>query len=369
MRWRRLGPLLLAMLLLTGCGGRQMEEELLVIVLAADRDGEGNFRLSVKAPAATQQENDEKGYLTLEAQGGSFAEAMMLLHASTPRRLNFSQVREVMLNNEAAENDSLPALLREISALPRFRGAAAVIVCPGGACEAAARVKPYMGLRLSRYTEDSLTDASEKGFTPSVTVLTALRDLGSGLADPLLILGDINRFSEEGPSGAGLRAVAGDLARKSADPIDLFGAAVTDGKKVTGYLTGDEMALLHLLTGGGHFYAENLDTRPVTLYARTPAELSVRLSDRPIRLEIRLLCDARCAPGDAVNEAALRAQEEERIRALIQRLQRLDCDALGFGSRAARGFLWIRDWEKLDFKRLYREADVSVHFTARVLSD
>ena len=364
----KLWPLLLIALLLAGFGGRQMEEELLVIVLAADRDGEGNYRLSVKAPAASQQQDEEKGYLTLEALGGSFAEAMLLLHASTPRRLNFSQVREVMINSGAAESDALHDLLREISALPRFRGAAAVIVCPNGACEAAARVKPYMGLRLSRYTEDSLTDASEKGFTPNATVLTALRDLGSGVADPLLILGDINRFSGEG-MGAGLSALAGSLARKSADPIDLFGAAVTDGTQVTGYLTGEEMALLHLLTGSGHFYVENLDNRPVTLYARGPAELSVRLSERPIRLEIRLMCDARCAPKEAWNEEEVRAETEARILALIRRLQRLDCDALGFGSRAVRSFLWIRDWEKLDFKRLYREAEISVFLTVRPLSD
>ena len=365
----RLGALLLAAaVLLCGCSGRQMEEELLVIAMGLDLGEDGGMRLAVKAPAAAQQQDEEKGYLTLEAEGRSFAEAMMLLHASTPRKLNFSQVREVIVNAAAAFSPAFSALLSQLAALPRMRGAAALVVCEGGACGMVRLLKPYMGLRLSRYTDDSLADSSGKGFTPAATLASCLRDLGSTLKDPMLIRGEVNAFSQPA-GGAPLSAPAGRLPRKSADPIDLFGAAATDGEKMTGWLSGDETALLHLLTGGGHFYALNLTGQPVTLYARGPAELSVRLTEKPARLTVRLVCDVRCAPGLSPDEGTLKAQTEEKIRALIRRLQALDCDALGFGERAVRGYLFLRDWEKADFKRRYREAEADVSLTLRFRAD
>ncbi len=377
---RRYVALALLAVLLALSSGRQMEEELLVIVLAADREEDGGIRLTVKAPAAAGQQEDDRGYLTLEASGKSFAEAMMLLHASTPRKIDFSQVREIMINSAAAESPLLFPLLFQISELPRMRSAAAVVVCRGSACEMARLIKPYMGLRLSRYTEDSLSDTASKGFTPSTTLAEALREEGSGLRDPLLILGAVNPRSgdnQEGgkagvsssSSGQGLNVLAGSLDRSSADPIDLFGAAATDGEKVTGCLTGDEMALLHLLTGSGHFYAENLNAQPVTLHARGPAQLQIDLDARPIRLMIRLLCDVRLSPAAAVDEQAVRHQIEQSVLSLLRHLQQLECDALGFGEKAVRHTWLLRDWEALHFKQLYREAAVDVSFSLRVRTD
>ena len=378
---RRYVALVLLAALLAGSSGRQMEEELLVIVLAADQTEEGGCRLTVKAPASAGQQDGDKAYLALEASGGSFAEAMMLLHASTPRKLNFSQVREIMISSAAAESPSLFPLLAQIEALPRMRGTAAVVVCLGSACDAAQRIKPYMGLRLSRYTEDSLADAASKGFTPSTTLAQALREAGSHLMDPLLILGAVNpRAGEEkggndaggGPDAGGspgLQVQAGGLHRSSADPIDLFGAAATDGERVTGYLTGDEMALLHLLTGSGHFYAQNLNAQPVTLHARGPAQLQVDLEPRPIRLSIRLLCDVRLSPATDIDVDALRRQTERAALALIRHLQQLQCDALGFGEKAVRQMCLLRDWEALRFPALYREAAVDVSFSLRLRAD
>lgn len=366
---RKILLLLLAAALLTGCAGRQMEEETVVIALAVDRGADG-VRLAVKAPAAAQQaaQDDQKGYWTLQAAGETFADAMTLLNASTPRKLNFAQVREVIISEEAAAGDGLPDLLRSIAALPRMRAAARVIVCRGSACRMAEQLKPYMGLRLSRYADDSLSDAAQKGFTPDTTLAQALRDLGSGLTDPLFILGAVNDFSSDAALAVS-DARAGSLPRKSPDPIDLFGAAVTDGQRVTGTISGDEMALLHLLMGGGHTYADTLSGTPVTLYARGKAELSVDLAARPIRLRVRLLCGAQSPVGKPVDLSALQSQTETKLLSLFQTLQELHCDALGFGDRAVRGFLFTADWERLDFKRLYREAEWDVSVTLRRLSD
>ncbi|MBR1586439.1 MAG: hypothetical protein IJ662_12935 [Clostridia bacterium] len=360
--------LLILAFLLTGCAGRQMEEELLVIVLAVDEQ-DGWTRLAVKAPAAATPDEEQKGYLTLEASGRSLAEAVVLLNASTPRKLNFSQVREIVLGIEACQSAAFPALLRQINALPRIRRAARLIVCNGSACALAAQQKPYMGLRLSRYADDTLADSASKGFTPDTTLAETLRDLGGGLRDPLLILGAVNDFSNASPAQSPvLRADAGNMARKSADPIDLFGAAVTDGAAVTGTLNGEEMALLHLLTGAGHSYTANLTGQPATLYARTAATLTVDLTARPIRLGVQLLCDVRGYPSEPPDLNSLENQIGGEIRTLIQKLQGLDSDALGFGDLAVRRFWTIGAWESLNFKGLYREAAIDIRLSLRLLA-
>jgi len=365
---RKLLPLLMLSLLLSGCSGRQMEEETVVIALAVDQTVDGRYRLAVKAPSSAQQQgqDEQMGYWTLLASGETFEDAVTLLNASTPRKLNYAQVREVILNESAAQSDALPDLLGKIAALPRLRTAAAMIVCRGSACDMAEQLKPYMGLRLSRYAEDSLSDAAGKGFTPSTTLAQSLRDLGSGLRDPLFILGAVNDFSNGEPDSI-LSARAGELPRKSPDPIDLFGAAVTDGRRVTGAISGDEMALLHLLTGSGHFYSAALDGAPVTLSARGRAEMRLDMISRPIRLQLRLVCDAETGAAIDLGKAA----EETRVRilALLKKLQTMGCDALGFGDRAVRGCLTNADWERMDFKRLYREADIRVFISLRRQAD
>ena len=100
-----------------------MEEELLVIVLAIDRIASGNVTVAVKVPANTSaagnSEEDgqgQSGYMQLEATGHSFTDAISMLNATTPRRLNFSQVREVVIGDEAARQRDFAQLLTQIDA-------------------------------------------------------------------------------------------------------------------------------------------------------------------------------------------------------------------------------------------------------------
>ena len=116
---KRMLALLLLMVccVLTGCMSRQLEEQMLVIILGVDETEDG-IRLVLKIPSNsasgdsggdnTSGEDDamsgggQMGYLLLEATGGSFEDTMTLLHATTPRTLNFCQVREVVVGEKLA---------------------------------------------------------------------------------------------------------------------------------------------------------------------------------------------------------------------------------------------------------------------------
>lgn len=359
-------------LLCAGCQGRNVEEELLVIVLAVDRAENGEITVAVKVPAQAPGEEGgaskgQSGYMQLEATGASFADAVSLLNATTPRRLNFSQVRETVIGEAAARQRDFSHLLTQIDALPRFRCSSAVIVCRGSALKFMENQKPVVGMRLSRYAENTLANYAGKGFTPATDLCAGRRDLDGGFRDPLFILGAVNDFSGgEQPTGDNsLSGLAGDLPRRSVEAVEMYGAAATDGDAVCGYLTGYEMALVHLIEGHVEALTVEVEGVPLQITAEAPAALSVNLSASPVILRASLRCQARHAPGAAVDERAVEALLEGDIRALIARLQGLGCDGIGFGRTAVTQFFTVRQWEAFGWREKYAAAQAQVTVRAR----
>lgn len=372
---RMLCILLILCCFFSGCAGRNVEEELLVIVLAIDRTDGKNVTVAVKVPANTAAAGNgagdgqgQAGYMQLEATGHSFTDAVSMLNATTPRRLNFSQVREVIIGVEAARQRDLSPLLTQIDALPRFRCSAAIIICRGSALEFAKNQKPIVGMRLSRYAENTLANYAGKGFTPDTDLCAGRRDLDGGFRDPLFILGAVNDFSgaDEPSADNSLASEAGDLPRQSIEAVEMFGAAATDGVSVCGYLTGYEMALLHLM--GGHVEALTVraDGVPLHVTASGPAALSVDTASNPAVLRVELRCEAKYPQSSEADENAVRALLERDILALIAHLQALRCDGAGFGQAAVRRFLTVQDWEAFGWREVYAAAQVQVRVTVQL---
>ena len=364
--------LLCCSLILTGCASRQLEEELLVIALTVDGTESEKVTVSVKAPRSAGTGGDEDSYLFVEASGHTFSDALTMLHAATPRALNFSQVREVMIGEDAARQDDFARLLKQIDALPRFRCSAPVIVCKGEAKAFSKAQKPYVGTRLSRYTETTLNNYAGKGFTPITTLCDGVRDLGLGFCDPLFILGAVNDFSAASADHDEntLDTLAGDLDRRSAETVEVFGAAATDGVCVSGYLTGYEMALLHLMEG--HVEALVLrDGQDNTLHvlASKPAEIEVELSREPVLLSVRVFCNGQYKPGHPVDEAFIARQLRQDIAAVIRHLQVLRCDGLGFGCQAVRHCATVQDWEQVHWRDAYCHADLDIQIDLRCMEN
>lgn len=371
--------LLCAVLLLSGCMSRHVEEQLLVIVLGVDQTETGDCVLTVKVPSNTGGEGgsssekeaakggNQQGYLTLSATGHQFADTLELLLATTPRSLNFSQVMEIVVSRKAAMDPSFGTLLLQLYNLPRMHTQAVVVVCEGDSKAFVEEQKPYVGARLSRYIEVSILNYAGKGFVPTTSLFQAVQEMGYGWQDPLLILGALPG-KEEGPpkSGNVLDVDAGELQSTSVNAVKLFGAAATDGEKVSGTLTGYEMALISLIKG----HAQSLslmDERgfSLPLYVRAPATLTVQEGEK-VQLGIQFLCEVHYTSGYAPQEENIRRQLEGEIESTIRKLQEMGCDALGFGGQMIRRFPTIREWENFHWREKYRQADVQVDVQLRL---
>lgn len=367
---RLLAMLMLCALCLCGCVSRQLEEELLVIVLGVDADAEQNILLTVKVPSSAAENKGEagggSGYLLFSAGGHGFADALAMLRSAAPRQLNFSQVREIVFGDQAARRADFNLLLAQIDAIPRFRCSAAVIVCREEARAFAAAQKPDLGVRLSRYADVTLSDSAGKGFTPNINLCKTLRDLGTGFEDPLLILGALgneNAPGEMNPENV-LDALPGQLPRQGASAIEMFGAAATDGVCVSGYLTGYEMALVHLAQGGDSALTLRQEAGvPLHITARAPARLTAELQRSPALLRMELTCEVHYPPGHPPDAEALKATLEGDMKALLARLQALRCDGMGFCCAAVRQFLTVREWEALGWREVYAAAETEIRVT------
>lgn len=383
MKIKCLALLMLLCLLLSGCMSRDLEEQLLVIVLGIDETAEDFTRITVKVPSNSDSGSsppstsegdaasggEQMGYLLLEATGREFSDAVNLLHATTPRTLNFSQTREVVIGEKAAKSAGFMRLLHDIYALPRMRAQAALVICKDDANTFATEQKPYVGMRLSRYVETSLSNYAGKGFVPNITLGEGLRDLGYGFKDPLLIYAAVNDYkkSQSPDTQNVLDANAGTLPRKSVSPVEFFGAAATDGVSVSGVLTGYEMALIHLLQGDVQSLNIQTESRtPVPIFARLPATLEVDLSTSPATLHIFMACEAHYSAGLSLDAGALADILKTDIEKTVSHLQAMRCDGIGFGNLAVRQFSTAEKWAALSWRDIYCAARVHARVTVQL---
>lgn len=367
-------------LLLSGCMSRHVEEQLLVIILGVDEGENGDMTLIAKVPSNTSGEEggapgeeaakggNQLGYLTIFATGHQFADTLELLLATTPRSLNFSQVREIVISKKMAESPAFGPLLLQLYSLPRMHTQAVVVVCEGDTRAFIEEQKPYVGARLSRYIEVSIMNYAGKGFVPTTTLSEAVQEMGFGWQDPLLMLGALPGKAEGSTEeGNVLDVDAGELHSTSVNAVKLFGAAVTDGEKVSGTLTGYEMALLNLIRG----HAQSLSLADeqgfsLPLYVRTPATLKVEEAGDKLRLCVDFLCEVHYTSGYPPGEEPIRRQLEEDITATIRKLQHMRCDALGFGGQWIRRFPTVKEWEVCNWRQKYEQAEVQVDVQLRL---
>ena len=195
--------LLMLLLLLSGCtGGQEIESGLFVIAMAVDAAPEGNLTVTVKALSGTEDgassasdgegasdaeaglEKTEPGYIVLSATAPSCLRALGLLGATTPRTVNLSQLREIVVSQTLAETDATLSILKEIRAIYRANGEAVVVVTPDQAGDFIRRQRAVLGLRLSKYLEVLFEHYEQLDVIPPSPSLSAvIAAMESGTAD------------------------------------------------------------------------------------------------------------------------------------------------------------------------------------------
>lgn len=377
---------------LSGCsGGQEIESCLFVLAMAVDPAPEGNLTVTVKALSGTQEtgggtgsgvpgdesdaeqdgrtgmEQTEPGYIVMSATAPSCLRALNLLSSTTPRTVNLSQLREVVVSRALAQTDATLSILREIHSMYRANGEAVVVVTPDDAGDFIRRQRAILGIRLSKYLEVLFDHFSELDTVPPHAQLASvIAAMESDITDAAVVYAAGNRFdSTLALPGAETDRLPGHLPRTSPAENEYLGSALFSGARMTGVLTGEETGILCLMMGraqrrtafiGNGQYKTNFRTR-VRRRIREGGELGVQIS----------MSLTRIAGEEEMPAGEIARQIETQCVNVMHKLQAASCDAVGFGALAVRRYPDIGAWQRSDWENTYVSSPVRAGVRVKVL--
>jgi len=304
----------------------------------------------------------------MSATAPSCLRALSMLSATTPRTVNLSQLREIVLSRALAETDATLSILKEIHAMYRANGEAVVVVTPDDAGDFIRRQRAILGLRLSKYLEVLFDHFSELDTIPPRAQLSAvISAMESDTTDAAVVYAAGNAFdSALVLSGAAdLDRLPGHLPRTSPAENEYLGSAIFSGPRMTGTLTGEETGILCLLMGKAQRRTTFIEDAQYKV--NLPTRVSRRI-DEDGTLSVHIAMNLRHAAGSmSTDETPLAAQLERKAVSVLLKLRAASCDAVGFGRIAIRKSPTIDHWEQRRWPDEYETLPVRVSADIRIL--
>ena len=375
--------LMTCLFVLSGCGGQEIESCLFVLAMAVDPAPDGNLTVTVKALSGTQEtpggapaqeenkqhgiEQTEPGYIVMSTTAQSCLRALNLLSATTPRTINLSQLREVVVNRTLAETDATFSILKEIHSMYRANGEAVVVVTPDDAGDFIRRQRAILGVRLSKYLEvlfDHFSDLDT--IPPHAQLASVIAAMESGITDAAAVYASGNAFDSTLVLGgdSDVDRLPGHLPRTSPAENEYLGSALFSGARMTGVLTGEETGILCLMMSEAKRRTTFIGDAQYKTNLRTRVRRSVK--DGVLGVSVRMHL-TRIAGEESLPGGEIARQTELRCAEVLAKLKEASCDAAGFGALAVRRYPDIRAWTQADWETAYEQADarVSVNVTVR----
>lgn len=363
--------LALCLLLLSGCSGAasQVENQAYALSLGVEKLGEKEFQLSVQLPtlggksSGSEESGGEAEYLVASAVGRSFTEALDMLTASLPCRLQLSQLKTVVFSEATARDEQFGEILREIVFTYQLYAAASCIVCRGSAQEFLKAQRPVIGTRLSRALTVSLVHAQSLGYSPAATLADVFYAGASIYGDPIAILAALSGEEADGLPALHMGdELPGEIDREGASPTEYFGAALLQRGRMVGELTGVQTKLLSMLTGRLSAFSYSCQDVVVRLKTLSAPRIQVDLSGQSPQIDVTL--SLRVLATDLFpDQQALSQQLQGDLDRLTQLCQQLGVDPFNYALHAASQFLTTRDWLNYDWAARFPTAAIRYHLT------
>lgn len=305
--------LLLPMLLCSACTALPAEERAFAVALCVERTE--SWRVYGRIP--TYQSGG--GYTTVSGQGETLAAALDDMDAASPMRINLSQLRLLVAEEEMARSGELPALLTALSDRPDMRMECAVALTAAPAQAVAEAFTPSAGTRLSKALDLLLEARVEQGAILPARLSQVLR-MGERQSPVLIAL-----------------ALEGE-------EITLSGGYTAEGLR----LERDEIALLSLLLG--HAKSLHLTLGESSAEVRD-VSASVRLSADFTSARVTLTMTA-VSSNCTIDK--LEQPIADAILALLTRLSAGGSDVLGLGRQAIPRVPDMPAWHALNWPERFR---------------
>ena len=339
---RKLLPMLVLILLLTGCRQTgQVENQAFAVVMSLDTVPGGGISVGILLPKMNSQSEE---YLTATAEGRSFSDAAEGLRELFPRAVNLSHIKMIVASEELAKTDAFASILRDMAANYPLALGARFVVSRGSATEFIALQDTTVGSRLSTGIIAMFEHYTSTGTVPDVTLSDLVGLMDSCYSSPIAVYG---RHGDA-------EVMSGD-AKKEIDfqNSNLYsGTAVFRDGKLCLILDSDETALLSLLRGrkASLIYDEDGVFSKIRLLQN-----DIFISEDAISVSLRLNATLYDCSAEEL-ESCL----ESGVRNLIAKCQQAGCEPFQFAECAARQYPDLAAWREQDWLNRFSETNMEI---------
>jgi spore germination protein KC len=384
---------------MTSCyDAREIDEMSYVMAIGIDKGVENKWRISFQIPSFREGSGGDssksggtgENTIIYTVDAPSFAAAVNLANTSISRRLYFLHTKCIIFSKEAAEEGYIGTLAAALVRNREIRRSIRTVVVDGQAQDFLKEANPVVGSELSKYYDTLFHQQRDSGFFPPIRLYETYNGMVGNYMQPIAILGGINNLKnlKKGEEKRDMAPEpkdysAGEIPRTGGGKAELMGSVIGNGEKMVGELTGFETRIMMMARGNfRRLYFTNPDPsdpdKAVVLEVRERKEPTIKIKfdgNRPtINLKLHLEGDfisiqSRTNYENKDKKRIIEKSVEETIKpqldSLIKKCQNLNSDVFGFGLYAARSFPTIQDWEKYNWAKHFKEAEVSteVEFT------
>jgi spore germination protein KC len=306
-----------------------------------------------------------------------------MINSFISRELTFNHTMYMVFSEELAK-EGIEPYINGIIRKREVRRDMYCLVTKGSALDFLESNSPALTPSLSKMEEGLLFQSRNTGFFPITTYRNVIDEIKSPVEQTVLPLGAPNSgknfYNTKDISNVHFRSggayYAGELPRKGGIDIELFGAAVFDGGKMVGELTGDETRALLLIRNeferGFFFFEDPLEeNRFVILEVMSQRAPKIKVNikgDKPV-VNLKLFLEANIASIQStidydskdlkpMLESTAKSSIEKQVKNTIEKCIMLKSDALRFGTYVAKEFPTIQELEAYNWLKHFKDCEV-----------
>lgn len=353
-----------------------------VLALGVDEGEETPYSITIllqQTGGGGETDAAAQGSMLAGAPGESLLSALESLSVRMPFRLDFSRLSTIVISRAAAESGAAAELLLD-GALTRLsvRDTVNIAVADGLAREYLGGLTSPLAPNVGKLQAAAVKRSAETGLAPVTTLARFREGVGAKAYDPVVPLG---RFDAERVDSAALAKLTeeeqtplGKLLEEEAGAADaamgglraaLEGAAIFDGGRMRGMLSGEQTQLLLMCLGT---FSEGRIQLPyegrtisIRLSERLAPEIEIALEEAP-RAQITIRLFARAEDGGPIPAEAIEAHLARAAEGMFHACRSAGSDALGLGKAAVAALSDRAAWERYDWEAAYRRTIVEFQF-------
>ena len=363
---------------MSGClGAVQADDYIYVVGIGFDKGSQYRFNVTflVQKDVSGSEQTSTGGAEIISAEGDTLFDAITVLSAGVPFRINFSRVNTFFFGEEVARSGRIKELSNITFNALKIRQSAKLMVCLG----TAQRLMQGLCLEdvpnITKLQFSVFQDYAAEGITVITNYAGMLESIRGRRSDPLMMLGgvDVSAGSDDEQEEQEEYTTGGVRRLGGMSPY-VAGTALFDGWYMKGILSGYDTMFLLLGRGelkkGALKVQHNEEWAVLYIKDEKPPRVKLTLSGVPrAEVELEMACNIVKYKGAARSDewdSGLQQTAEQLISNEMARVfnicRELNSDAFGFGEYASTQFSDIVSWEGYDWKSKYplMEAEFSV---------